>query len=217
MNKTFIIIPAYNEEKHIGKVIDKCKKICKNIIVVDDGSTDNTFSISKKKGVIVLNHIINLGKGAAMKTGCDYAVNKGAKKIIFFDADDQHDSSMIKIFDKALDKFDVAIGYRDLNSVPFYRRVSNYLGIFLVRLIFGIPIRDVSNGFRGFRADSYSKLKWDSTNYEVETEMVVNLAKSKLTFTQIKVKVDYHDNYKGIGFSDAVITALKLFWWRIVK
>lgn len=217
MKNTFIIIPALNEEEHIGTVIDKCKKFCKNIIIVDDGSTDRTSNVAKKKRAIVLEHAINLGKGAAMKTGCEYAARNGASKIIFFDADDQHDHNMIKAFDKALDKFDVALGYRDFSSVPVYRRLSNHLGIILVRLIFGIPVRDVSNGFRGFRVKAYPKLKWKSSNYEVETEMVVNLAVSNLSFTQIKVKVDYHDSYKGIGFSDAIITALKLFWWRLVK
>jgi glycosyltransferase involved in cell wall biosynthesis len=216
-NKTFIILPARNEEKYISKVIADCKKYCPNIIVIDDGSSDKTAILAQKSGAIVLSHVINLGKGASMKTGAEYAISLDATKIIFLDSDDQHEASKIPAFDSALDNFDCAFAYRDFKKIPFYRRVSNMIGLYMVRVMFGIPVRDVSNGFRGFRTSAYDKIKWNSANYEVETEMIVNLAVGGLTFTQIPTVVTYHEKYKGVGLSDAVITALKLFWWRLVK
>jgi glycosyltransferase involved in cell wall biosynthesis len=216
-SRTYIILPARNEEKYIKTVIDKCKKFCKNIIVVDDGSSDRTSEISASAGAKVVSHIINLGKGAAMKTGVDYAMSLGAKKILFLDSDDQHDPSVIPEFEKKLDVFDCVLAYRDFSKVPFYRRVTNKIALMLVRVLFGIPIRDVSNGFRGFNTKIYDSLEWDSLGYEVETEMIVNIAVTNLTFTQVRTDAKYHETYKGANISDAVFTALKLLWWRLAK
>jgi len=214
---TFVILPARNEEKYIRTVIDKCRKYCRNIIVVDDGSSDRTKSISESAGAKVVSHVINLGKGAAMKTGCEYAMGLGAKKVIFLDSDDQHDPSAIPEFEKKLDMFDCVLAYRDFSKIPLYRRVSNLIGLYLVRILFGVPIRDVSNGFRGFNTSIYDRIVWDSCGYEVETEMIVDIAVMGLTFTQVKTEAKYHEKYKGASISDAFLTAFKLFWWRLVK
>ena len=91
----WVIIPAYNESSYIEGVIKKTKKYVKNILVVDDGSEDNTKEIAEKSKSIVLRHLVNLGKGAALKTGCDYAVKKRADIIIAIDADAQHNPNKI--------------------------------------------------------------------------------------------------------------------------
>ena len=118
--KTFAVIPAYNEEKHIGAIICGSKKYIANVVVVDDGSKDRTALEAKNKGAVVLRHIINLGKGAALKTGCDYALKEGASKIVVLDADAQHEPSSIPAFLKAIEQNDVALGYRGLNkNIPF--------------------------------------------------------------------------------------------------
>ncbi len=87
----WVIIPAYNEGKRIGEVIDKTKEYVQNIVVVSDGGKDNTAGVAKEKGVIVLEHLLNMGKGTALKTGCEFVLEKGAKIIIAVDADGQHD------------------------------------------------------------------------------------------------------------------------------
>jgi len=97
-------------EKHIEKVIKEAKKFAKNILVVDDGSKDKTSFIAKNSGAFVLRHIVNLGKGAALKTGCEFAIKNNAEKIIALDADGQHDPKEIPNFVKALDKADVVFG-----------------------------------------------------------------------------------------------------------
>ena len=87
----YIVIPGLNEEKHISEIIDKLKEQgFKNIVFVDDGSSDSSSKKAVDAGAIVLKHLINLGKGAAAKTGCDYALKKGAGIIILMDADGQH-------------------------------------------------------------------------------------------------------------------------------
>ena len=110
MKKIFIIIAAYNEQKNLGAVIDETKKFCKNIIVVDDGSKDKTYEIAKNKGIIALKHIINLGKGAAVKTGADYALKHGAEAIILVDADGQHEPKEIPRFLNSLKGKDIVFG-----------------------------------------------------------------------------------------------------------
>jgi glycosyltransferase involved in cell wall biosynthesis len=94
---TWIIIPGYNEEKYLKKVFDKVRKHTANIIFVDDGSSDKTSAIAKKYTRHVLRHMTNLGKGAALKTGCEYAFKKiKADRVIFLDSDDQHDPKYIQ-------------------------------------------------------------------------------------------------------------------------
>ena len=99
-----VIIPAYNEGKTIFEVITKTKSFAPTIVVVDDGSHDHTAAEAEKAGAKVLRHKVNLGKGAALKTGCDYAAQQGAQKIITMDADGQHDPKEIPLFIAALEE-----------------------------------------------------------------------------------------------------------------
>ena len=126
-SKSWIVIPAYNEARNISKVIDNTRKFAHQIILVDDGSKDKTYEkVNKKKGVTALKHIVNLGKGAALKTGCDYAVLQGAQRIVVLDADGQHDPKEIPKFLRQLDKHDIVFGYRKLNKkMPFLMKLGN--------------------------------------------------------------------------------------------
>ena len=107
--KIFAIIPAYNEEKHINKVVKQTKKYVDNVIVVDDGSKDKTKAAASKAKAIVLRHLVNLGKGASLKTGCDYAVKNNADIMIVIDADAQHDPDEIPKFLETIKNCDVVL------------------------------------------------------------------------------------------------------------
>ena len=98
MKKIFAIIPAHNEQKSISEVIRKAKAYVDEVVLVDDGSKDRTAELGGRSGAVVLRHIVNLGKGAALKTGCDYAVRKGAQFIVAIDADTQHNPTDIPKF-----------------------------------------------------------------------------------------------------------------------
>lgn len=114
--KLAVIIPAFNEEKNIGKVIKEVKKNVDCVIVVDDGSSDKTALIAKEKGATVLSHLVNCGQGAAIKTGSDWAAKKGADIIIHFDADGQHSANDIKNLTQPLlqGEADITLGSRFL-------------------------------------------------------------------------------------------------------
>ena len=212
----WVIIPGYNEEKNIAKVIEKTQKFSKNIVVVDDGSSDKTAENAAK--AIVLKHIVNLGKGAALKTGVEYAIGQGAKYIIALDADGQHDPAMIPEFLDALEDCDIVFGYRKLSGkMPFVFRYGNWFINTMAEILFGIKLRDTQSGYRAFRADAYKKLRWDATDYFVETEMIANVGRKKLKYKQIPIATIYADRYKGTTVIDGIKIVLNMIWWRITK
>ena len=116
INKVWAVIPAYNEERDISAIVKKTKKYVEGIVVVDDGSRDKTRHAAEQANAIVLSHAINLGKGAALKTGCDFAVKKGAKFIVALDADAQHNPGNIPRFIEKLKNNDIVFGYRKFCS-----------------------------------------------------------------------------------------------------
>ncbi|MGV8163169.1 MAG: glycosyltransferase family 2 protein [Candidatus Nanoarchaeia archaeon] len=207
--KVFIILPGYNEEKHIREVILRTKKEgFGNIVFVDDGSRDKSSLIAEQSGAIVLRHIVNLGKGAAAKTGCEYALKKGAKIIVLMDSDGQHHPEDIKKFLKTIENKDIVFGYRKLNNkMPFVMLLGNAGINLLSHIINGIKIKDTQSGFRCMTTDTYKKIRWTSPDYSMESEMIANVAKKNLKFTEMPIDTIYHDNYKGT----TVIDGLKIF------
>lgn len=216
MVNTFIIIAAYNEEKHISKVLNGLKKKYKNIIVVDDGSKDNTFAISKKSGVNVLKHVVNLGKGAAMKTGCDYAVKLGAEILVLMDADGQHEPKDVKKFIKAIKGKDIVFGYRQFSKkMPFILRFGNSFINSTTTLLFGLKIRDTQGGFRALTSNAYKKIRWNSIDYAMESEMIANAGKKRLKYQEIPIETIYADKYKGTTVLDGIKIVINMILWRL--
>lgn len=216
--KIFAVIPAYNEENNIRNVISEAKEYIPNIIVVDDGSKDKTSEEAKKEGIIVLKHIINTGKGAALKTGCDYAIKQGADKIIVLDADAQHEPSHIPNFLNELNNADIVLGYRSLSKeMPFILKLGNLFINKTTKLLYGITLHDTQCGYRAFTAYAYKKIRWKASNYSMESEMVANIGKRNLKYKEIPIKTIYTDKYKGTTIIDGIKIVCNLFWWRLSK
>lgn len=214
----FAVIPAYNEESNIKKVISETKKYVSNLVVVDDGSKDKTIEEARKERVIVLKHITNLGKGATLKTGCDYAVMHGAQKIIVLDADAQHEPSQIPNFLNELKDVDVVLGYRRLNEeMPFVLKFGNWFINKTTKLLYGINLHDTQCGYRAFTADAYKKIRWKSSSYSMESEMLANMGKKSLKYKEIPIETIYTDKYKGTTIIDGIKIVCNLFFWRLSK
>ena len=214
--KTAVIIPAYNESRTISKVIDKTKKYVKDIIIVDDGSKDNTMKIVGKKKVTVLHHIVNLGKGSALKTGCEYAIKKGAKNIIFMDADGQHDPKILPLFIKELKNNDIVFGYRTYSArMPFVFRFGNWVINKITEVLYGIKLRDTQCGYRAIKSSVYRKVKWQAQDYSVESEITAHVGRNKLKYKEIPIKTIYKNVYKGTTVLDGIKIVLKLLWWKV--
>jgi glycosyltransferase involved in cell wall biosynthesis len=217
--KAFVIIPAYNEEKHIEGIITRTlKKVPRDrIIVVDDGSRDATSEIAERK-VTVLKHLVNIGKGAALKTGIEYALSKGAEAFVAMDADGQHRPEDIPRLLSALNGRDIVFTYREFGgNMPLVKKFGNRFIQGVSALIFGIRIRDTQCGFRAFTKEAYSKLKWKVSDYSVESEMIARTGKSRLKFAQIQIETTYHDKYKGVTVIDGIRIFMNMLWWKIAK
>lgn len=214
--KTTIVVPAYNESRFIGKFLDKLLLVTKHVVVVDDGSVDKTCEIARGKGVECLAHMVNLGKGAALKTGCDYAFKKmGADTVIIMDGDDQHVVEDIKLFERELKKgADVVLGVRQMDAkMPLMRILGNKSMSILINLLFGHYIADIPSGFKGMTKHAYQALSWHSSGYEVETEIAVRIAKSKISYVEVPISTVYHDKDYGFNLLDAGKILLKLPYW----
>lgn len=216
--KKAIVIPAFNEGGRIGDVVKGLKGTGLGIVVIDDGSTDDTFHQAKKQKVEVLRHRVNLGKGAALNTGCEAAFNLGYEAVIILDSDGQHSLQDLPKFIQALEsnKYDVIFGSRNLNmSIPLVRFLGNKFASVLVSVLFGIYISDLVCGFRAFTKRAYSKFKWESRGYGVETEMVIRTGKKRLRYCEVPVQAIYYDKFKGVNVLDAMGILVDVFRWKI--
>lgn len=154
-NKVFIVIPCYNEAKVIAKVIKDIKKEgWKNIVVVDDGSTDKTSLEAQKENVFVLRHILNRGKGAAVKTGLEFAKKKNAGVVVTIDGDGQNNPKEIKKLVNEIEKgYEIVMGSRfanKKNKIPAFNKIANIFANFLIFLLYGIMVSDSQSGFRAY-------------------------------------------------------------------
>lgn len=214
--KLVVVVPAYNESRYIGRFLDQLLPITSKVIVVDDGSSDKTREVVEGRGVQCLTHMVNLGKGAALKTGCDYAFKKmGAEAVIIMDGDDQHAVSDLKLFKRELDRgAQVVLGVRQMDAkMPLMRILGNKGMSILINLLFGHYIADIPSGFKGFTKSAYHQLAWHSSSYEVETEIAVRIAKSKLPYVEVPISTVYHDKDYGFNLLDAIRILVKLPYW----
>lgn len=215
-SKIWIVIPANNEEKYLKTVLTKVSSYTKNIIVVDDGSHDKTLSIAEKHAQYVLHHQVNLGKGAALKTGCDFAfTTKKAEAVIVMDSDDQHDAAELPLFEKALEKNEIVFGVRGFKGMPAVRVYGNKLLSGLVHVLFGMYIPDILSGYKAFSREAYRSIRWESSAYGVELEIAVRVAKEKKAYKTIAIKTIYHDLDRGMTLLDALGIIAHIISWRI--
>lgn len=207
--KIFVVIPLFNEKNHIVEVLKGVSKYKLPVIIIDDGSSDGSASVvqnTRLNNLIFLKHKINLGKGAAMKTGADYAFGHGANAIIFIDSDGQHQVEDLPKFINALktEKYDVVFGSRNYTyGVPLVRFLGNKFAAVLMSLTFNVYVSDVLCGFKGLTKEAYKKLKWNSPGYGVETEIVARVGKNRLHFCEVPIGTVYHDKTKGVTILDA--------------
>ncbi len=193
----YIVIPAKDEEKRIGKTLHQTLSLgYHNIVVVNDGSSDQTEQVGLSYGIKVLNHPINLGPGAATQTGIEYAIAQGAKVIVTMDADNQHFPSDIGKLVNELEQSgsDAVIGSRFLsseNSIPFHRRIYNKIGNAVTYVLTGLAVTDSQSGMKAFKADFAQKSPFNFNGYEFCTEFIKHLSLHKAKFTEVPIQVMY--------------------------
>ncbi len=222
--KTYIVIAAFNEGKKIGSVVKELLKVgYSNVVVVDDGSSDNTYSVASKAGAVALQHIVNRGQGAALQTGIDYALEQGADLIVTFDADGQHCVSDIPAMIKpvASGEVDVTLGSRFLgkSNAPFLKKLVLKGGIIFTRLLSGIKLTDVHNGFRVFSRKAAQKIRINQDRMEHASEILDEIARKKIKYKEIPVTIKYSEYSKAKGQSvfNSIRIALKMIYSKVVR
>ena len=198
----WILMPAFNEEESIGKVIEEVHRCYKNVIVVNDGSDDDTGEIAGQAGCVVLNHESNLGKGAAIKTGFGWLLERKYSAVITLDADGQHDPAEILRFIECFEKIKsdaVIIGNRSIEreSMPLYRAIPNRIGELFISIAAIRHIPDTQSGFRFRSRKVIEKVRCDSDGFEMEAEMLIRASRGGFGIYSIPIRTIYQANYSS--------------------
>lgn len=214
------IIPVFNESNVLSNLITKTLGFVDHVVVVDDGSRE---PIAKKlpamQNVTVLRHLVNLGKGASLTTGMQWALRQRTEYVVFLDGDGQHDPVEIPSLLTTLREgaFDVVFGCRQFHaSMPLVARLGNIYLTNALRIMFGIQVSDTQSGFRAIRTAAYEQLAWSSPRYAVETEMIVNAGKHKLTYTEVPISTIYLNQYKGTTVIDGLKIFINMLTWKFL-
>lgn len=223
--KVFIIVPAFNEEERIGQVLRDLKaEGYENIVVVDDGSKDETGEVAKSEGVIVLQHCINRGPGAATQTGLSFAKQKDADFAVTIDADGQHDARDVsRLIEKAeMDNLDMVFGSRFMeasNTIPLQKRFFNEIADIITFILSTKWVSDSQTGLKVFSKHALEKIYINTSGFEFCTEIFMQIRHYDLKFEELPIKVIYNTNNqkKGQNFATGITTLFKLFVEAITK
>ena len=217
------MIPARNESGRVAEVVAAIPRTIPgvdsiSVLVVDDGSADGTSAAARAAGARVVRHLVNLGKGGALRTGCEAAVRLGADLIAVMDADGQHRPADLPrlVAPLAAGEADLAITHRTFaGAMPPALRLGNWGLSAAFGLLYGARFRDTQCGYRAFTAAAYRQLAWDSAGYAVETEMLVRAARARLRVVELPIDTVYHDRYKGTTPADGVRIFAEMLRWVV--
>lgn len=186
------LIPAYNESERIAGVIDRVSRYLP-VLVVDDGSKDETASIAEKHGASVVRQVPNQGKGAALINGFKYAIQEGYGAVVTLDADGQHDPDEIPLFiSEFKNGSDLVIGKRDFRKMPFPRNISNTIGTWWFSWALGQYCPDNQSGYRlHSRKLIEASLLSNETNFEFEVEIILRCVVLGYTLSYVPIKTIY--------------------------
>lgn len=193
--RTCVIIPTYNESKTIAGLIRQVQSNGLEVIVIDDGSSDNTADIAEASKVFVLRNVRNLGKGASLAKGYDFALAQGFDAVISMDGDGQHSCDDLAAFIHKAESSGVAIvvGNR-MNStkqMPLLRVATNRFMSWLISLVTGQRIPDTQCGFRLLKKELLEKFKLSTSKYETESEILIQAARLGFKIESVPVRTIY--------------------------
>jgi len=217
--KVWIVVPAYNEERSIGSVIDSLRREgYRNVLVVDDGSTDRTGEVARDRGAQVLTHPRNLGLGAALRTGFREVLRRGADAAVTFDADGQHEPKSVRSLLEGLRDADLVIGVRRSLGMPLNKRVGNFILNLITFLLTGI-YTDSQSGSRALSRKALESIRIVGNRYEVSSEILLRASRAGLRVKSVPVKCYYppHAKAKGTTILSGIRIFLKLLSFKLVR
>lgn len=197
----WVIIPAYNEEKIIGEVLEELFSRGLKLVIIDDGSIDRTYQIARNildsnpgRGYLY-KHPINRGLGATLKTGIEVSLAKGADIMVTFDADGQHNPDDILPVCQPIIRghADVVIGVRDFDDMPGVKKVSNQLMNLITRIFYGASVKDSQSGLRAFNRNAAVALDIESREYGISSEIIMEIKHKELKMEEVPIETIYTD------------------------
>ena len=198
-----ILIPVYNEFKAIGRLVESLKRKGFPVVVIDDGSTDDSGGIAKQKGAVVIGHDQNQGKGRSLQDGFEYVLKNNYDGVITIDGDGQHD---IKDIDQFISKaqehpLSVITGTRmdDPQGMPFVRFVTNRVMSWMISSLCKQKIPDTQCGFRLISREVLKELKLTASDFEIETEVLIKASKKGFKIYSVPIKTIYRDEASKIN------------------
>lgn len=215
------MIPVYNEAQVIRQVIDEVRSHGEySIIVVDDGSKDDTFRVARQaEGVVVLRHKINRGKGAATKTGIIAAQRLQPDVVVTMDGDGQHDPADIEhlVCPILCDGYDVVLGTRLVNKegMPKIKILANTIGNLVTWLFYGMHVTDSQSGFRAYSHYAASIIDTRADKYEYDSKVIREIKNHRLRFKEVPIQVRYTEYSMGKPQKQGFLMGLKTLWRMI--
>jgi glycosyltransferase involved in cell wall biosynthesis len=208
------VIPAYNEAEHIVRVVRTARHYLP-VLVVDDGSEDETYRLAEEAGAEVLRLASNQGKGAALRAGFVHTLGLGCEAVITLDGDGQHDPVEIRKFLQAYaaDPADLIVGKRSFNKMPLVRRLANTTGKFLFSWAVGQSIPDNQSGYR-MLGRRFMECLLDSTEpgFEFEVEMLTICLKYHFTLRWVPIRTIYSGESSHIHPWKHFVNFLRVTW-----
>jgi glycosyltransferase involved in cell wall biosynthesis len=215
LDKVCILIPAYNAQETLGSVLKKIEPLQMDTIVVNDGSSDETKRVALENEVQLLEHPLNLGKGAALRTGFQYLLQKDYQAVITLDADGQHDPSeipsLLKIFQSVKPDILIASRAAEFGKMTFLRRFWNRLGVKAVARLCHSDITDSQSGFRLIRTRVLKEVNFSTSRFETELELLIKACKKGFSVLSVPIDTQKVDGTGSSHFRPVVDT------WMVCK
>ncbi|MDD5045046.1 MAG: glycosyltransferase family 2 protein [Candidatus Omnitrophica bacterium] len=207
--KTCIIIPTYNESKAIGEIIKGLAGYNLSILVVDDGSRDDTAKIAQAGGATVITNQKNEGKGASLIKGFDYALKNGFDAVITMDGDGQHSPLDVRSFLDTAERegAQILLGNRmhKAKDMPAMRWLTNIFMSWLISRVCKQNISDTQCGFRLIRREALERMHLESAKYEIESEMLIEAARNGYKIAPVNIQSIYRGEKSQINpFTDTL-------------
>jgi len=209
----FAVVPAFDEAARIGDPLRGLEGRGLQVVVVDDGSRDETARIALQRGAWLLRNVVNCGQGAALQTGIDFALGRGAEVIVTFDADGQHDPEQISRLVEPLlrGEADVALGSRFLGSavgMPRSRRLLLRAAVLFSRALSRLPVTDAHNGFRALSRRAAQRIRLQQPRMAHASELLDQIRLHRLRFVEVPVTIRYTP--AGLAKGQSNLAALRI-------
>lgn len=222
--RTILLLPALNEEGKIGRAVAKARGFVDEVLVIDDGSVDNTVEEAQNEGATVFSHPLNRGVGAAIRSGIEYALSNGYDIIVIMGGDDQDRAEeMHRLIGPIInDGYDLVQGSRRLYgkrvvNMPLFRRITTRVYSIIFRILTGFPATDGTNGYRAMRSSIFKDKRIDLnqdwlSRYELEPYIFYKVVKLGYRVKEVPVTKVYHRG--DIGYTKMIPI---LDWWSILR